>query len=1242
MTRKAQKTRNRNRIVSGALVLVMMLMLGIPGINVSMANPIDAEIGSTILYFDPEDTVFEKWVEPGTAREEIGLPDELRAMIEIVSEIRPDDETESPTATGTSLVDSDAVYETEIIAANIPVTWEGYYDGGEPGVYTLSAHVEGYMYDGVIPVAIITVDSVGSIVPETGSISGFFWVDGNGNLETDWDGLYDDDEYPLQDYPVSLYYAWDLSSPIASTRTNEYGKYVFEGLEPDSYVLRVIGETVGEFEFLPPIFLTSDNKFKINWSIPGLPAYTEVIELALGQSISEINAGMRLPMGMAAYKATSLANLGSADVNDTLNIDGYTWVVVKKTTVGSGSNAINAVYLIMRGNIFSSLKFGNSPDYDSSDLRARMKRIMDEKRLPTIQAMALIPNLGAHNSPTALTIPTAVMAGNQTQDILFAPSLKDMVDWTGVEYGKQIPSAHPLSKSASLPFSQRFWFRTSRNAGEVYGYIHANNSLEGGLSHNGTNIVDVPAVWVNAGSINSQVTVHYVDTAGKSIGVPTFKKYDVTFGSAFSLPSNEIPKIGNFKYIEWRKSLFGAAQNFSQNPNLTKTEVSNGTNLYLVYEDDSAHKVTVHYIDEAGNSIGLPPDTYQVHAGNNFILDTIPTIYGYRYTGDWKQGSLISPIRDDEVKLMNVTADIDVFLIFEKLNAQVADGEKNAYVRGSTTAENGSASSPVPVEGGDSIRYTITANNDKLTGNLNASYDVMFVLDWSDSMASTMVPGQSARLYERDVMLDMSDFILDNYPNSRISVMAMNSTGMTDNPVNTYIQLQTDFLDKTQFAAARNSIVSAFDVAPKNHTEDLVSFLKAANQRMDSNQAFTYGNKAGGAVNTIPRSDKTRTPVIIMISDFQIPLTQSVGSQNYWSSLMNVQSARFKDNSPGGILLTVRLDHAANTTGPNSVYSDATHDLRMREYVSPRGQPNWGFTKVSYGTSYTEALRKVKSDFLELAPPGAHLGTIITDKVPEGLVVDANSISHHGAYDPVTRIITWDLSEENYGEITVEFTVTVDKVPGIFRNTADVIHYDGVEGSTNTTYHESKLRTSVDVTISKTVTGSHANRKTVFEFTLYLIDEDGPGINANKEFAYTGGVIAGTVATAPDDDVLVLSDDGYDNAVFHLSHGQTITIHNVPVDSYIMVVETLEDKYTTKVRDSSDNSVHDGHYTSMQHVGNENRRFDFINNKDGAVPTGIDSGTWSLVLFSLSAVALIASGMAGIALIKRRQATGRR
>ena len=103
--------------------------------------------------------------------------------------------------------------------------------------------------------------------------------------------------------------------------------------------------------------------------------------------------------------------------------------------------------------------------------------------------------------------------------------------------------------------------------------------------------------------------------------------------------------------------------------------------------------------------------------------------------------------------------------------------------------------------------------------------------------------------------------------------------------------------------------------------------------------------------------------------------------------------------------------------------------------------------------------------------------------VPEGLEVTIGSVSHGGVYDPVTRVITWDLSNEDAGEITVSFKVTVE-TPGKYNNTANVEYPDGTDENTNTTYHEAKAGIPVElikVDAENTAAGLAGARFKVYE-----------------------------------------------------------------------------------------------------------------------------------------------------------------
>jgi len=168
-----------------------------------------------------------------------------------------------------------------------------------------------------------------SLAAATGSIAGELWVDGNGTGSTDWNGLRDPGEPPLAGYTVLLFEAGSLTSPIEQTTTAADGAYRFEGLAAGSYVVGLASGFVGGTEYLLPMAVTSQSKLAVSWSSVPLRAFSEVLEITdQGEALSGINAGMRLPMGIAPAAAYSI-NLSSLGTLPT----GTTW------TSGSGTLA---------------------------------------------------------------------------------------------------------------------------------------------------------------------------------------------------------------------------------------------------------------------------------------------------------------------------------------------------------------------------------------------------------------------------------------------------------------------------------------------------------------------------------------------------------------------------------------------------------------------------------------------------------------------------------------------------------------------------------------------------------------------------------------------------------------------------------------------------------------------------------------------------------------------------------------
>ena len=191
--------------------------------------------------------------------------------------------------------------------------------------------------------------------------------------------------------------------------------------------------------------------------------------------------------------------------------------------------------------------------------------------------------------------------------------------------------------------------------------------------------------------------------------------------------------------------------------------------------------------------------------------------------------------------------------------------------------------------------------------------------------------------------------------------------------------------------------------------------------------------------------------------------------------------------------------------------------------------------------------------------------------------------------------------------------------------------------SANTTITFVYRNVAVNLTISKTVTGAYANMEKASTFTVTLLESDGV-TPLTGTFNYTGGVIAGSGATAPANGTLTLGSGG--EATVTLTTGQTITIAGVATSAKVRVVQTTDANYTTSFKDSLDAGSTSSADTGVRSMTAADRTFDYTNTRS-VVPGGISTGSGEMVLLSLMALLALASGLAITAAYLRRRAGAR-
>ena len=169
-------------------------------------------------------------------------------------------------------------------------------------------------------------------------------------------------------------------------------------------------------------------------------------------------------------------------------------------------------------------------------------------------------------------------------------------------------------------------------------------------------------------------------------------------------------------------------------------------------------------------------------------------------------------------------------------------------------------------------------------------------------------------------------------------------------------------------------------------------------------------------------------------------------------------------------------------------------------------------------------------------------------------------------------------------------------------------------------------QTTTTLTISKTVAGDLGNLTMAFDFTVFFEDASGDPLPTGTQFSYTGDA-TGT---------LTLGSDG--SATFQLSHGQSITIEDVPMNGFVRIIEDPGD-HTPSFVDSEDaGTVVDGYDTTMLPMAAD-RSFSFINDRSMVPPMGIRLGNSSALLLPAMVILLASGGFAGGIVVRRRKHT---
>ncbi|MDR1078149.1 MAG: DUF11 domain-containing protein [Propionibacteriaceae bacterium] len=404
--------------------------------------------------------------------------------------------------------------------------------------------------------------------------------------------------------------------------------------------------------------------------------------------------------------------------------------------------------------------------------------------------------------------------------------------------------------------------------------------------------------------------------------------------------------------------------------------------------------------------------------------------------------------------------------------APTASATKSAHVVRTGDNGQGSATLPIPVQLNDQIEYTLTIDNPLPPEEVRPHYDVLFLLDWSASLFSGYEkgemyphlkdPNRSAYMRAKTTIENVSLNVFQRYPDSRIALMGMNSNERnTEDPTKSYIQVDTDFVGPDLY---RQVIKNAFSTKPQLRYDDAVTFLKAANDKM-MGDATTYGGHTttdsvtAPVVTVKPRLDRSRTPVIVFISDYEFGMGEPEGSKEVWGGdwdAFNAQASRFKNAYPDGIFLGARTDTAEVTGKFPHLFGNPAHDAKMDSTFvtlggSEQGQQRWGWVKFTAGQTPDQQDSLLYNLITDKAPPAPYGGSVI-DTLPPGLVHVSSTPSGKVTTVQGRDQVRWDYLNMPTGQTVIKVVAKVTGY-GTYMNQAQVLIGQEVDLTTNATYH---------------------------------------------------------------------------------------------------------------------------------------------------------------------------------------------
>ena len=193
---------------------------------------------------------------------------------------------------------------------------------------------------------------------------------------------------------------------------------------------------------------------------------------------------------------------------------------------------------------------------------------------------------------------------------------------------------------------------------------------------------------------------------------------------------------------------------------------------------------------------------------------------------------------------------------------------------------------------------------------------------------------------------------------------------------------------------------------------------------------------------------------------------------------------------------------------------------------------------------------------------------------------------------------------------------------------------------------------TVDLTISKDVSGNQASRDKYFALTLDLaglnasgqyvvsLADDNNGNTTDGNADATSLTNSATIAAnggQTNTQLITASDAGEAQATFYLQHGQKVAVRGIPLNATYKVVENEEDYLPSFTIDSTDGTVTGNAgakgMETAQNFNGADHIVAFTNTRNGVIPTGV---MMAVAPFAIAA-AIGGAGIATVSLKKKKR-----